>query len=110
MERTDLLIKNKEDEIELIDFKARDVTGIDLLEVEFQLKMYDYALKDKYHIDKLCAYTFKDKAKTYFETDEKDLEELDSKLENICEKIINEEFDPKENEFCPQCIFNFCCR
>ncbi len=108
--RTDLLIKNKEDEIELIDFKARDKKGIDLLEVEFQLKMYDYALKDKYHIDKLCAYTFKDKAKTYFETNEKDLEKLDSKLENICEKITNEEFDPKENEFCPQCIFNFCCR
>lgn len=108
--RTDLLIKNRKDEIELIDFKARDKKGIDQLEVEFQLKMYNYALKDKYPIDRLCAYTFKDKEKTYFEKDEREYGELDNKLEDICEKITDEEFDPKKNEFCHLCIFNFCCR
>ena len=108
--RTDLLIKNKEDKLELIDFKARDKTGIDPLEVEFQLKMYDYALKDKYAIDKLCAYTFKDKSKTFFEINVKDFKELDTKLSDICKRISDEEFDPKENEFCSQCVFNFCCR
>ena len=71
--------------------------------------MYEFALKDKYKFDKLCAYTFKDNGKTFFNSDEKDIEELDKDLENLCEKIRNHEFEPRENKFCVNCIFKFCC-
>jgi len=71
--------------------------------------MYEYALKNKYNFDKLCAYTFKDKGKTYFQSDKNDKEEIDMKLEDICEKIDNHEFEPQENEFCHVCLFKFLC-
>jgi len=107
--RTDLVIENKNGEIELLDFKAREQKGIERTNVEFQLKMYEYALKDKYKFDKLCAYTFKDNEKTYFNSEEKDLEDIDEKLEIICDKISNHEFKPRKNEFCHACLFNFLC-
>ena len=107
--RTDLIVENKNGKIELFDFKARDQKGIEETSVEFQLKMYEYALKDKYKFDNLCAYTFKDNGKTFFNSTEKDIEELDKNLELICEKIENHEFEPEENKFCSLCIFKFCC-
>ena len=107
--RTDLIVENNEGLIELFDFKARDQKGIEETSVEFQLKMYEYALKDKYKFDNLCAYTFKDNNKTFFNSNEKEIEELDKNLELICEKINNQDFDPKQNKLCPLCIFKFCC-
>ncbi len=107
--RTDLIIENNEGQIELIDFKAREKSNVDQLEVEFQLKIYEYALQDRYEIDKLCAYTFDDNDKTYFETTDEDIRMMSRKLEKICDKISNEEFEPKENKFCKLCIFKFCC-
>jgi len=107
--RTDLIVENKDGQIELFDFKAREQKGIEETSVEFQLKMYEFALKDKYKFDNLCAYTFKDNGKTFFKSDEKDIEELDKDLEILCEKIRNHEFEPRENKFCVNCIFKFCC-
>ena len=107
--RTDLILENKNGEIELFDFKAREQEGIEKTSVGFQLKMYEYALKDKYKFDKLCAYTFKDKQKTFFDSKPEDIEELDEKLENLCDKITKKEFIPKESHFCTQCVFKFCC-
>ena len=107
--RTDLILENKKGEVELIDFKAREQKGIEKTSVDFQLKMYEYALKDKYKFDKLCAYTFKDREKTFFDSNSQDIEELDEKLENLCDKITKHEFSPKKSHFCKQCIFKFCC-
>lgn len=107
--RTDLIIENNKGEIELFDFKAHDKKGIEETNVEFQLKMYQYALKDQYKFDNVCAYTFKDREKTYFEVNEDDLNELDENLEDICGKISDQQFKPQENDFCHLCIFKFCC-
>lgn len=107
--RTDLIIENNNGETELVDFKARGKKGIEETSVEFQLKMYQYALKDHYNFDKVCAYTFKDREKTYFVINEDDINELDENLEDICERISDQRFEPQENDFCHLCIFKFCC-
>ncbi|ADZ09868.1 UvrD/REP helicase [Methanobacterium lacus] len=107
--RTDLILENNQGEIELLDFKAREQMGIEKTSVEFQLKMYEYALKDKYKFDKLCAYTFKDKQKTFFDSKPEDIDELDKNLEKLCDKINEHEFTPKESNFCTHCGFKFCC-
>ena len=107
--RTDLILENRNGEIELLDFKAREQEGIEKTSVGFQLKMYEYALKDKYKFDKLCAYTFKDKQKTFFDSKPEDIKELDEKLEDLCDKITKKDFIPKESHFCAQCVFKFCC-
>ena len=107
--RTDLIVENRDGKIELFDFKAREQKGIEETSVEFQLKMYEYALRDKYKFDNLCAYTFKDNERTYFSSNESDIEELDNNLGVICEKIGKQEFEPKQNKFCSLCIFKFCC-
>lgn len=105
--RSDLIIKNQNDEVELVDFKARAEAGIEDTSVDFQLKMYKYALKNKYKIDKLCAYTFKDNKRVYF--DQCDPEDLNKTLRDICENISCENFEPLENSFCSKCVFKFCC-
>ena len=105
--RSDLIIKNQNDEVELIDFKAREEAGIEDISVDLQLKMYEYALKSKYNIDKLCAYTFKDNNRIYFEPC--DPEDLKETLGDICENITRENFEPHENTFCSKCVFKFCC-
>lgn len=107
--RTDLIIENVDGETELVDFKARARKGIEETNVEFQLKMYEYALKDQYNFDKICAYTFKDRKRTYFDSDSDDIDEMNEDLDDICEKISNQEFEPRRNEFCHLCVFKFCC-
>jgi DNA helicase-2/ATP-dependent DNA helicase PcrA len=107
--RTDLILENRDGEIELFDFKAREKRGIEETSVGFQLKMYQYALKDRYKFDKLCAYTFKDKQKTFFKATPDDIKELDKNLDLICDKISKEQFQPKENKLCAHCVFKFCC-
>ena len=105
--RSDLIIKNQNDEVELVDFKARSEAGIEDTSIDLQLKMYEYALKSKYNIDKICAYTFKDNKRVYF--DPCDPEDLNKTLGNICANISSENFEPLENSFCSKCIFKFCC-
>lgn len=43
--RTDLIMKNNLDKLELVDFKSREEAGLLETQVELQLKIYDYALK-----------------------------------------------------------------
>lgn len=105
--RTDLIIKNNNGEIELVDFKAREEAGVTETSVGFQLKLYELALQDKYKFDRKCAYTFKDNKKVYFETGE--TEYLKVELENICDNIHNGKFEPQKNKFCSLCVFKFCC-
>lgn len=106
--RTDLIIENKNGELELIDFKAREKTGIQQMGVEFQLRTYEYALSDKYKFDKLTAYTITDNERTSFKTGPK--HKIKNKIAAIVDSIKNEKFEPKENRFCKLCIFKGLCR
>jgi len=105
--RTDLIIENKDGEIELVDFKAREKAGIEYMGVDFQLRTYEYALSDKYKFDKLTAYTIKDNERTSFKPDPE--QRIKNKIENIVDSIKNEKFKPKENYFCKFCIFQSLC-
>ncbi|MGB9845516.1 ATP-dependent DNA helicase [Methanothermobacter tenebrarum] len=105
--RTDLIIENKDGEIELVDFKAREKAGIEYMGVDFQLRTYEYALSDKYKFDKLTAYTIKDNERTSFKPDPE--HRIKNKIENIVDSIKNEKFKPKENYFCKFCIFQSLC-
>lgn len=106
--RTDLIIENKDDEIELVDFKAREKAGIEYMGVDFQLRTYEYALSDKYKFDKLTAYTIKDNERTSFKPDPE--QRIKNKIEEIVDSIKNEKFKPKENYFCKFCIFQSLCK
>jgi DNA helicase II / ATP-dependent DNA helicase PcrA len=108
--RIDLIIKNKDDEIELIDFKAMEEEGLTNTSVEMQLRIYEYALKNKQKINKLCAYTFKDNKKTYFKSNNEVLRDIDSELEDVIDSIKKEKFDAKKNAFCDKCAFKFACK
>lgn len=107
--RTDLVMKNKHDELELVDFKSREETGVEETQVELQLKIYNYALKDEYQFDKLCAYHFSSCDKTYFESDDEELEDTEDLIDKICGQIGKEEFERSKTALCRSCFFNFLC-
>jgi len=107
--RIDLIIENVNGEIELIDFKLSGKKQWQLKEVENQLKVYSYALNEKYSIDKIAIYHFFDNKKTYFSFGVNDVEKIESYLDSICQKIINEEFKEEFSNYCSKCGFNFCC-
>lgn len=108
--RLDLMIKNKNDKIELWDFKARNVENIDDTFVKEQLKMYNIALQNQYNIDNLIAYTFKDNMKTPFDNSQKELDKTKKLLNNIKESIIKNKFEKNLNsKFCNYCDYRFLC-
>ncbi|MCK9151669.1 ATP-dependent DNA helicase [Methanobacterium alcaliphilum] len=106
--RTDLVIKNSNNQLELFDFKARGESALEKLQVEMQLKIYDYCLKEKYGFDKLCAYHFFTNEKTYF-TKNNDYNEIRSQIDAVCSGINNEIFHPAPSSHCRDCFFSFCC-
>lgn len=105
--RVDLIIKNKDGEIELIDFKAREKPGIEYMGVDFQLRTYEYALSDKYNFDKLTAYTIVDNERTSLEPDPE--YKIKYKIEDIVDSIRRGEFEARETYFCRFCIFQGVC-
>lgn len=107
--RTDLVMKNKYDELELIDFKSREEIGVEETQVELQLKIYNYALKDEYQFDKLCAYHFSNCDRTYFDLDDEDLESTKDLIDKICGQINQEKFEKSKTTLCKSCFFNFLC-
>lgn len=106
--RTDLIIKNSREELELVDFKARGESALERLQVELQLKIYEYGLQKKYNFDKMCAYHFDSNDKTYFPR-EKDFHEIESHIQDICQGINNKEFIAIPSTRCVNCYFSFCC-
>jgi len=108
--RIDLLIRNKQGEIELIDFKARKEKGIYTTHVDVQLRMYQIAMASEYKIDKLYAYTFEDNKKNLIGNSPEELEDARKTIQSMCAKIKNGEFPATRNQFCPKCEFMFCCR
>ncbi|HIH61268.1 MAG TPA: ATP-dependent helicase [Methanobacteriales archaeon] len=105
--RTDLIIENKDGELELIDFKAKKKTNIEHMGVDFQLRTYEYALSNKYNFDKLTAYTILDNKRTSLKPDPE--YKIKDKIEKIVNLIKRGEFEPRKTYFCRFCIFQDIC-
>ena len=108
--RIDLLIKDKNDGTELIDFKARKEKGIYTTHVDVQLRMYQMALESEYKIDKLYAYTFEDNQKNQFDNSPEEIEETREQILDVCRRIRKKEFPVTKNQFCSKCEFLSFCR
>ena len=104
--KVDLVAKDKDGNVNLIDFKARKKEGIKDTNVDKQLKMYRYCLNDK-HINRLVAYTFMDNQKTLFDFDEGEIEDFLHKMSN---DMKSEKYDRNKGAFCGDCQFKFLCR
>lgn len=92
--QADLVIKNNDDETEVIDYKSRYKEGIGRMNVDIQLRLYNIALQNKYgrNIKKISAYTFKDNYQTTFTNTEVDLENTKKLVSTISESIENKKF------------------
>lgn len=104
--RADLICRDKNGNVDIIDFKARKSEGIEETNVDKQLKIYNYCLREKYDIDKLIAYTFIDNTKTEFNPENESVKEF---LNEMTNKMDVEQFEKKPGAFCKKCEFNFCC-
>ncbi len=95
--QTDLVIRNKENEIEIIDFKSRVKTGLDKMNADVQLRLYNIALENRYQekIKKLGAYTVKDNVLTRFTNNPEDLEKTKALVSSISDSINQGEFKRK---------------
>ncbi|MCD4822574.1 MAG: ATP-dependent helicase [Methanococcoides sp.] len=92
--QADLVIKNENNEIELIDYKSRYKEGLGRMNVDIQLRLYNIALQYKYdeEIKNISAYTFKDNERTRFMNTEEDLEKTKTLVTSIAESIDNKDF------------------
>jgi len=113
----DLVMKNKNGDYEIIDYKARRKEGIKKMNVDIQLRMYNIALNEKYDkpIEKISAYTFKDNEQTFFSNEEKDINETKQFLRNISESIEAKEYERNwGSQFCEtsagKCDFYYLCK
>ncbi len=92
--QADLVIKNKDDELEIIDYKSRYKEGLQRMNVDIQLRIYNMALQSKYggEIKKISAYTFKDNTQTRFTNSIEDLEKTKRLVSTISDSIENKQF------------------
>ena len=110
--RVDLIAVDKEGHLVLIDFKARKVKGekdvgvLAEINVEQQLRMYEYCLSKNYNIDKLIAYTLMDQKLTEFEPDRNF---VDRYLHEMTKRIEESKYERKYGAFCKKCEFRFLC-
>lgn len=105
--RTDLIIRTREGEMELVDFKAREHRGFERMDLEYQLRTYEYALRDRYSFDRLSAYAIRDSKKVSFDSDP-EFRVKDGITETV-ERIREECFEPRKNPFCSRCVFRRFC-
>ena len=104
--KIDLIVRDKNDHVCLVDFKARKSGGIEKTNVDKQLQIYQYCLNHQYNINKLIAHTFEDNKKTEFPINPEKTKQF---LQNISQKMAIENFHKQKNSFCAQCQFNFYC-
>lgn len=104
--RVDLIAKDLDGNVNLVDYKARGAIGIKDTNVDKQLKIYDYCLRDKYNIDRLIAYTFMDNKRTEFEPEHEYVIDF---LLKMTKEMETENFKRKKGAFCKECVFQFCC-
>jgi len=104
--KIDLIAKNKDDHICLVDFKARKKEGIEKTNVDKQLQIYQYCLNNQYGINKLIAHTFQDNKITEFSINHTETKQF---LQDISQKMAQENYHKQKNAFCNQCQFKFYC-
>ncbi len=105
--KVDLIVKDNQDRLSLIDFKSRTLQGLEETNVGKQLQIYNHCLESEYNIDSLIAYAFFDNMKKEFLQNG---DEIKSFLNDISEKIKHDKFEKKMSDFCKQCHFNFYCK
>ncbi len=106
--KTDLLVKNKNGETMLIDFKARSSPGIEETGVEEQLNMYSYCLTDM-NIDEIAAYTFFDNKVIPFTCNPETAETF---LGSVSDGLNCNSYPlKKESAYCKsgECYYSFIC-
>ena len=93
--QADLIIQNKEGEIEIVDYKSRYKQGLEKMSVDLQLRIYSLALRDYFdeEIEKISAYTFKDNQLTRFSNEIKDLEKTGKIVAQISDNIEDKKFE-----------------
>ncbi|WBF06780.1 UvrD-helicase domain-containing protein [Methanothermobacter thermautotrophicus] len=101
--QTDLIIRNREGGLELVDFKSMSGSGIHARDIELQLGVYRHALDLDF--DGFLAYTFEDSEWHLIEP----AADIEGLLEDVAERIRREEFPPRENNLCSLCIFRSIC-
>lgn len=105
--RVDLIAKNKDGKICLIDFKSRTEEGLEKTHVKDQLQIYNLFMNGKYDIQKLIAYTFEDGQRKEFPMEE--LKKTQDFLNKMSKRIEKEDFFRKDR--CNgECAFGFYCK
>jgi DNA helicase-2/ATP-dependent DNA helicase PcrA len=114
--QADLIIKNKKGDIQIIDYKSRNIVGFEKINVDTQLRLYNIALQNKYdnQIKKIGAYTVKDNVLTWFNNDDKELENTKEIVANVSDSIDNKNFKRKwQGKTCStqmgKCEFYYIC-
>lgn len=92
--QADLVIENKNDEIEIVDYKSRYKEGLHRMNVDIQLRIYNIALNNKYDnkIKLISAYTFKDNQQTKFTNTKEDFEKTKKLVASISDSIEKKQF------------------
>jgi len=92
--QADLVIKNKEGDIELFDFKSRFREGLVKMNTDVQLRLYNLALEKKYEkkIKRIGAYTVKDNIITWFNNEDTELEKTKGLIAAVSDSIDNKDF------------------
>lgn len=96
--QADLVIENKDNEIEIIDYKSFRKAGLGKVNVDTQLRIYNIGLKnqikDKYGRDvgKLSAYTIEDNFRQPYSNTIQDIENTKKVCKSIVKDIENKVF------------------
>lgn len=104
--RVDLIVRNVNGQVNLIDFKARESEGIELTNVDKQLMMYNFCLRDKYSMDRLIAYTVLDNKIKEFEPE---IEYVEDFLKSMSREMKDGIYEKRRGAYCDKCTFRFCC-
>ncbi|MCB9362055.1 ATP-dependent helicase [Candidatus Woesearchaeota archaeon] len=108
--KVDLISKDSDDSISIIDFKSRNIEGVEETMVDIQLRMYHLALEHEYSFDNLYAYTFLDNMRTKFDNSKEKLEETKEIMIDVGTKIKEEKFERNlHSKFCKKCMYSFLC-
>lgn len=108
--KVDLIAKDETGALNIIDFKSRNVEGLDQTMVDLQLRMYNLALEHEYKVVGLFAYTFRDNMKTPFSNTAEDLKIAKETIVKVGQDINDETFQRNlHSKFCPACMYSFLC-
>jgi len=114
--QVDLVIRNMDGELEIIDYKSRYKEGLGRMNVDIQLRLYNIALKKRYdeEIKNISAYTFKDNTRTVFDNSEEELGRTKNLVGSISRCINDKQFGRNwHGPFCEskagKCEFYYLC-